>query len=158
MNIFYLDRETGPAARYHCDRHVTKMILEYAQLLSTAHRVIDPAGAEVKGLYRATHTNHPSAVWARAGLANYRWLVALLERLLAEYRLRYGRTHATARLLPALAVPPTLPDTPFTDPPQAMPETFRGPDTVEAYRAYYRGPKAGFARWTNRPVPAWFAA
>ena len=25
----------------HCDKHVVKMILEYAQLLSTAHRVLD---------------------------------------------------------------------------------------------------------------------
>ena len=25
----------------HCDKHVVKMIIEYAQLMSTAHRVLD---------------------------------------------------------------------------------------------------------------------
>ena len=41
MNIFYLDFQTDKCAEYHCDKHVTKMIVEYAQLLSTAHRVLD---------------------------------------------------------------------------------------------------------------------
>ena len=41
MNIFYLDEDVQKCAEYHVDRHVVKMILEYAQLLSTAHRVLD---------------------------------------------------------------------------------------------------------------------
>ena len=41
MNIFYLDNHTHRCAKQHCDKHVVKMIIEYAQLLSTAHRVID---------------------------------------------------------------------------------------------------------------------
>ena len=41
MNIFYLDKDPKTCAQYHCDKHVVKMILEYAQLLSTAHRVLD---------------------------------------------------------------------------------------------------------------------
>lgn len=40
MNIFYLDRDPALAARYHCDKHVIKMILETGQLLSTAHRLL----------------------------------------------------------------------------------------------------------------------
>lgn len=43
MNIFALSRDPFVAASYHCDRHVVKMIIEYAQLLSTAHRVLDGA-------------------------------------------------------------------------------------------------------------------
>ena len=46
MNIFYLDTNPALCAEYHCDKHVVKMIIEYAQMLSTAHRVID--GEEVK--------------------------------------------------------------------------------------------------------------
>ena len=38
MNIFYLDTDPELSAKYHCDKHVVKMILEYGQLLSTAHR------------------------------------------------------------------------------------------------------------------------
>ena len=41
MNIFYLSTNTDECARYHCDKHVVKMILETAQMLSTAHRVLD---------------------------------------------------------------------------------------------------------------------
>ena len=41
MNIFYLDRDPVIAAQMMCDKHVVKMILESAQMLSTAHRVLD---------------------------------------------------------------------------------------------------------------------
>ena len=41
MNIFYLDKDPKIAAQMHCDKHCVKMILEYAQLLSTAHRILD---------------------------------------------------------------------------------------------------------------------
>ena len=41
MNIFYLDNNQSICAKYHVDKHVVKMILEYAQMLSTAHRVLD---------------------------------------------------------------------------------------------------------------------
>ena len=41
MNIFYLHENPEICAEYHCDKHVVKMILETAQMLSTAHRIID---------------------------------------------------------------------------------------------------------------------
>ncbi len=41
MNIFYRDNSPALAAKYHNDKHVVKMILESAQMLSTAHRVLD---------------------------------------------------------------------------------------------------------------------
>ena len=41
MNIFYLEECPQKCARSYYDRHVVKMILETAQMLSTAHRVID---------------------------------------------------------------------------------------------------------------------
>jgi len=80
MNIFYLDKDPRICAENHCDKHCVKMILEYAQLLSTAHRVLDgdpnqelPDGRQ-DVLYKATHVNHPSAVWVRQNEANYKWL------------------------------------------------------------------------------------
>lgn len=36
MNIFYLDKEPERAASFHCDKHNVKMIVESAQMLSTA--------------------------------------------------------------------------------------------------------------------------
>ena len=41
MNIFYLDRDPVKAAQMSCDKHVVKMILESAQMLCTAKRVLD---------------------------------------------------------------------------------------------------------------------
>ena len=41
MNIFVLDKNPIKAAQQHCDKHVVKMILESAQMLSTAHRILD---------------------------------------------------------------------------------------------------------------------
>ena len=40
MNIFVLDKD--PRGRFMlCDKHVPKMIVESAQMLSTAHRLLD---------------------------------------------------------------------------------------------------------------------
>ena len=41
MNIFYVHFDPGIAARSLCDKHVVKMVLESAQMLCTAHRVLD---------------------------------------------------------------------------------------------------------------------
>ena len=39
---------------------------------------------------------------------------------------------------------------------QAMPEQYKQTDPVEAYRKYYLGEKASFAKWTKRKAPDWF--
>ena len=41
MNIFILDEDPTIAAQMQCDKHVVKMIVESAQMLSTAHRMLD---------------------------------------------------------------------------------------------------------------------
>ena len=41
MNAFGLDRNYTVAAMLHNDKHVVKMNIEYCQLMSTAHRVLD---------------------------------------------------------------------------------------------------------------------
>ena len=46
MNIFILHSDPEVAAKQHCDKHVCKMIVESAQMLSTAHRLLD--GVETK--------------------------------------------------------------------------------------------------------------
>ena len=69
------------------------MILEYAQILSTAHRVLDNNNNE--GLYKATHINHPSTIWARTTSENYKWLYDLFLSLLDEYTFRYNKFHST---------------------------------------------------------------
>ena len=45
--------------KLHCDKHVVKMILEYAQMLSTAHRVLD---GDEKQSVPVTKTNKVAVV------------------------------------------------------------------------------------------------
>ena len=163
MNIFYLDEDVQKCAEYHVDRHVVKMILEYAQLLSTAHRVLDGDDKKVlpdyreNVLYRATHANHPSAKWARVNTGNYNWLYSLFLACLTEYTYRYGKVHKTSRLISDLKNPPkNMPageKTPITP---AMPDIYKKSDGIESYRGYYTGEKQHLASWKNRSVPNWY--
>jgi len=158
MNIFYLSEYADEAAEMHCDKHVVKMILETAQLLSTAHRVLDGDDyADRAGLYKVTHINHPSAVWVRQSEANYYWTLHLLWYLCAEYSKRYHKVHKTVRLIDALAVvPDNIPDGDFTEPPQCMPDEYKNDCAVTAYRTYYKNDKAGFAVWKYTQAPTWW--
>ena len=86
MNIFVLDSNIQKCAQYHCDKHVVKMILESAQLLSTVLRLND-----VDYGYKATHANHPCTSWAGESLSNWKWLRNFAFELNQEYRFRFGR-------------------------------------------------------------------
>jgi hypothetical protein len=159
------------------DRHVVKMILETAQLLSTAHRVIDgeeyvgqsQSGRKAKRwrlsgnvdaiMYAATHINHPSAVWVRENSANYDWLYDHLLALGREYTYRYGRTHLTIDKLKDI-----LKDSPqnikqsnvMTKMPSCMDKQYIvSLDPITNYRNYYNYGKTDLLRWSNRPPPQW---
>jgi hypothetical protein len=187
MNIFYLNNDPKLCAEMHLDKHVVKMILEYAQLLSTAHRVLDGtvstrlsksgrkqqyyplAGERDNFLYSATHVNHPSAVWVRYSYENYEWLYKLFIALLDEYTHRYGRIHATARLIDALHTPPIhIPKgIGFTEPTPAMPNEVKvlrevatdryEIDSIKSYHKYYIHNKVHIAKWTKREIPLWYS-
>jgi hypothetical protein len=175
MNIFYLHHDVVKCAEMHNDKHTVKMILEYAQLLSTAHRVLDGdivIGKSKTGrkqtryvlsrddsvLYSATHINHPSSVWVRQSAENYNWLFGLFQALMTEYTHRYGKTHATSRLEMHLAkLPKNIPQKSFTEPTPAMPDDVKVPgDSIASYRRYYIQNKPHLASWKKRPVPEWY--
>ena len=161
MNIFYLDSHPKVAAQMMCDKHVVKMILESAQMLSTTHRVLDgDTYADMMGLYKIAHKNHPSTKWVRESPANYTWLYDHMIALMGEYTWRYNKHHATERLIEPLRKPPiVLLETlqkGFTDPPQCMPDHCKDDDTVKAYRKYYISEKSDFAKWKSRPRPFWW--
>lgn len=157
LNIFYLDSNAKIAAQWHVDKHVVKMILESAQLLSAAHRILDNSHDD--RLYRTTHKNHPSAVWVRQSAQNYKWLYDLFVALCDEYTFRYGKVHLTdTKLRHLLMTPPkNIPDAPFTQPTQAMPNEYKHNDSVVAYRQYYVHAKNKFATWKiPERKPPWF--
>ncbi len=177
MNIFYLHPDTKECAKQHLDKHVVKMILEYAQLLSTAHRLLDGTeyeGRTVKGtrkatrwllpderetnLYMASHMKHPSGIWCRQSQDNYWWLYNLWRDLMREYTFRYGKHHVAEKLIPFLSFAPSNIPVAIADPmPQCMPDQYKVPgDSIQAYHNYYIGDKQRFAVWTNRAIPEWY--
>jgi hypothetical protein len=156
MNIFYLHNDPEICAAYHCDKHVVKMILEYAQLLSTAHHELD--GVPSIECYKSTHKNHPSAVWARQSMHHYRWLYRLLSHTCREYTKRYNKIHATERkgiVCNLMQLPYELRSVGWEDPPQCMPDEYKNINVIKAYRNYYIRDKGRFATWKNGS-PFWW--
>jgi hypothetical protein len=157
VNIFVLDESPRVAAEYHCDKHVVKMIVETAQILSTTHHVLDGEEA-VPGIYKKTHANHPCCVWARESSENYSWLLSLGFYLAGEYKTRYKKTHKTSQVLDTLSsFPSHLPSGSLTPFALAMPEQYVTEDAVQSYRGFYIGEKARFAKWKYTEAPAWFS-
>lgn len=160
MNIFFLSRDPEECAHFHNNKHVVKMILETAQLLSTAHHVLDEKQT-VQPIYKPTHKNHPSAIWTRQSRDHYIWLWKLLHSLCLEYTYRYKKEHKVARcgLLHLLQNPPSnIPNVGWlSDPTPAMPDEYKDTQSViQSYRNYYKGAKSSFAFWKNRNTPSWF--
>tara|TARA_B100001996_G_scaffold312400_1_gene254527 strand:- start:1549 stop:2049 length:501 start_codon:yes stop_codon:yes gene_type:complete len=157
VNIFYLDKRPDDAAEMHCDKHCVKMILEYAQMLSTAHRVLDGDNVH-PNLYKIAHKNHPSTIWTRSSNQHYSWLFRLFRMVSAEYTLRYGKIHKSWDSLGKLleTAPKNIEDNGWEDPPQCMPDHCKDNDVVKAYRNYYIKEKSSFAEWKYNGVPAWF--
>lgn len=152
MNIFVLDTNPQRAAHYHCDQHVVKMILESAQMLSTALRFHG-----VDAPYQPTHVKHPCTLWTQETRSNWRWLKELAYYLNEEYQRRYKHTtpHKSWTVIESLddSAIPAGPQTPFA---QAMPDHYKHTDAVTAYRQFYCGDKAAFARWDYSEIPYWF--
>jgi len=181
MNIFILDNDPVIAAQEQCDKHVVKMIVESAQMLSTVHRMLDgvmerrpsKSGAMLQYwklndqreniLYKACHFNHPSTVWTRESKANYQWHYQHFIALCDEYTYRYGKVHSTdTKLRIALQqIPTNIPEknmTPFKLAMGSNPECMLE-DAVESYRRFYETKQKRFTMvWTKRPVPKWFNA
>ena len=94
MNIFYLDSDPVKAAKVQYNKHVVKMILESAQMLCTAHHLLDPCNSDDIP-YKIAHKNHPSTIWVRQSASHYLWLYHHMIALGEEYTRRYNKTHLT---------------------------------------------------------------
>lgn len=178
MNIFILDHDPVLAAQYQCDSHVVKMVLESAQMLSTAHRVLD--GNEVQDyssngrrikryvfndirdevVYKAAHINHPCTVWTRQSSANYAWHVKHFNALATEFRYRFGKNHSSWLALYDFLkyYPEHIPNGKLT--PFAHAFTIRNPiastDSVDLYRHFYQEKMHRMPfHYTRRSVPNW---
>ena len=149
MNIFYLDKDPAKAASYFYDKHKVKMILESAQMLCTAHHHYGN-GDNVP--YKKAHYNHPSTIWCRQNASQYMWLYDHMLALGEEYTKRYKKTHLTITKCKDVLkqLPPAIPDSIFTEPPQCMPDHHKVPDcSVTAYWNYYEQEKHTVANKTK---------
>lgn len=163
MNIFVTSACPVQSAIEHCDRHNIKMVLELAQMLSTAHFELD--GTTVG--YKPTHKNHPCSIWLRETSGNYKWAFDHFKALCDEYTHRTGKVHKTSELLNCLSKTPSkivLGDkTTFA---MAMPDEMKKLGIFDQTKAYQSYLKVKFAewgcrdkplavKWTNRKQPHW---
>jgi hypothetical protein len=177
VNIFVLNKDPKIAAQMHCDKHVPKMVVESAQMLSTAHRMLD--GKEYTApsksgkrmvkhyklpmnddkVYKAVHAKHPCTVWTMETHNNYMWHYELFKNLSKEYTFRFGKPHQSWELLKnALNCPPdNIPVGFLTKFALAMPEEYKTEDPVTSYQKYYKQDKKYFAKWERgRRRPYWW--
>lgn len=162
MNIFYLSHDPVKAAQMMTDKHVVKMLVESGQILSTCKRILDGEEEIVlsknnrkikywkmkdkeleEKLYRPSHYNHPSVVWARATSGNYKWLVDHFLALSKEYEKRFGRVHLTYEKLYEYIkeIPRNIAEGTTQSPALAMPEQYIVENCVQSYRNYYEAEK-----------------
>ena len=183
MNIFVLDLDPKKAAKFHCDKHVVKMILESGQMLCTAHwthglrslkkevsdfkRVRDAKEYALNNLnsnlippWSLTHARHPCSMWTAETQGNYVWHLNLMRELLNEYTIRYKKNHKSESVWRWLDsnLPLTLEYfNPMTPHPQCMPDECKvNGNAVAAYRNYYNVHKAKMAKWKWGPSPDWW--
>ena len=181
INLFVLDKDPVIAAQLQCDKHVVKMIVESAQMLSTVHRMLDgipKRGPSKSGktttkkwtlpddredtFYKAVHIHHPCTVWTMKTNNNYNWHYVHFAALCDEYSYRYGKIHSTDALLrDKLKTPPkNIPVGYLTMHPLAMqsnPECMFPNDPVKSYRMFYQTKQDRFKMaWTKRDIPDWF--
>lgn len=143
MNIFALDDDPRLAAEYQCNKHIVKMPVETAQLLSTYLLLI---GASPQGLYRCTHGGHPCQQWLHESPANVKWLIEHGLELCRQYEKWRKRVHGSekvirrcAAMMPAdVKLSMARDHTPFA---LAMPDEFKLANRVLAYRYLYQAKK-----------------
>lgn len=165
MNIFATNACPVKSAQDHCDVHLRKMIVEIAQLLSTAHFELD---GNVVG-YKPTHKNHPCAIWVRECSGNYYWAYMHFAALCDEYTFRTKKVHKTEKEVLGILqrTPSNIKQGCVTDFVMAMPDEFKLLgiiDPTKAYKAYLCHKFKEWAcrdkpikvEWTNRDKPEWF--
>lgn len=159
MNIFHLDDNPEQAAKYLCNKHIVKMILETAQILSTVVRLYNLEDKSSIELYKKTHANHPCVKWAFKSKSHFEWLCKHGLAMCDEYQIRYNKIHKSKAIINEVATK-IQSEIPFIsnnweNPPLCMPEKYYNSNYIEAYREYYRKEKKNFAKWPEDKRPDW---
>jgi len=171
MNIFVLDTDPSVAAQYHCDLHVSKMIMESIHMMKVyVNSVIDkPYFMTKKGKPVKGYRNHPCTTWIFESKAHFRWLCDLVIALNDEWQIRYNHNHDHGSLaefskIQELAYAADDWDTDeFLGWATALPDSIyphdrivSDSDIVTLYRKYYIEHKTHFASWAFLDIPDWW--
>lgn len=179
MNIFLLDTDPHKAAEYHCDQHVSKMIIEVAQTLSLMVMHKDPGmckpptqghpfwtwhGVDLWAPKDKVLTGTEFSSWASDRYSNTEWLCQLGHGLNYQHEVRWHKpaymSHQIIRSiterLEFLHFPRLLP----TDFPMVVTPAISALDLgpITSYRLYYASTKRNFASWKRLGKdPYWWA-
>ena len=163
MNIFVLDENPRIAAQMHCDKHISKMIIEHTQMLAAAYyhtlgiskkkeiaenqHIVDqlfkgwprkhPDGSDHP--YAISHVNHPCTIWTRESLDNFNWLIECTEELCQEFLNRWkNNPHSVKLIIDWMKLnPPKLVSKGITPFAAAMPICYQSSHAVISYKKYY---------------------
>jgi hypothetical protein len=167
MNIFTTNICPIISARNLDDKRLIKMVLESAQLLSSA--IFLNRDIIYDDIYKPTHLKHPCTIWTALNRANWNWLFFHFQALCQEYTYRFNKKHKTASLLVTLAqytecLIKTDVITPFPNctKSQTLQVDFTSISNVhDAYQQYlvakWLNDKSK-PHWTNSSPPSWFIA
>jgi hypothetical protein len=163
VNFFYLDKDPEKCAEYYCDKHICKIPIEIAQILSKIHHELK-TGIDYNKIYKnsiVVKDNIGPYVWAKESYENYVWTTKLGLALINQYKLRYNKTeHKTEKILQLLClVPKDLPKIGITK--------FRGTNKYDMFqyisndpiicaRYNYAEMKCNNDKWTKFSKPDWF--
>jgi hypothetical protein len=149
MNYFILDKDLRKSAKYLDNSRIAKMIVETAQILSTAIQT----DKIIEGLYKPTHKNHPVVKWARETMGNRYQLLMYMYWLIKEYESRYNKIHSSKKIFVILSRYINK-DYRTTRPALAMPDEFKSDDIVDSYRKYFLSKP--LVRYFESDIPEWF--
>ena len=174
MNIFFTSSDPKQCAYDLDDKRGNKIILEVAQMLSTAvqihnlglgitppnlkaHRANFEALSRDVGIYKPTHINHPTNIWIRTTRSNYLWALEHMKELVNVKLLATGKGHKSSELIPLLKkLSSLIPEgelTPFANcaANQSIGLDYKHLEVHEAYRKYLS------ERWKlDKREPTWY--
>ena len=163
MNIFFLDVDPVVSAKSLCDKHVVKMVLETAQMCSTAIQK-DYQLPPLPSTYKEAFAHHPMTKWVGESDDNMHWALTHGIAIGEEYTYRYEKVHKSQKVLEDIRdhyFPEWVLPHRWSDPPLCMPDDCKAGaggyrlKYVDAYQKYYKIYKYPFSVYTKRDMPKW---
>jgi hypothetical protein len=163
VNFFYLDKDPKKCAKYYCNKHILKIPIEIAQILSKIHYELK-SKIDYSKIYKNStvvkNTIGPYC-WINESLDNYMWANKLGLELINEYKFRYNKTeHKTECILQYLYDnPPNLPkigETKFKGTNKYDMFQYISNDPIICARYNYAEMKCINDKWNKDGPPDWF--